>query len=76
MVVSDKKLSFLDLQDAYLELLEGKKNQDLFIGIPEDRVRTFIWYKFTKENRMVEYKLDGHAWEGKKAVKTGKKYNR
>ena len=76
MVVSDKKLSFLDLQDAYLELLEGKKNQDLFKDIPEDRVRTFIWYKFTKENRMVEYKLDGHAWEGEKAVKTGKTYNR
>lgn len=76
MIISDKKISFMDLQDTYKELLNGKKNPELFKNVPQNRVRKFIWYRFTKENHMVEYKLDGHAWEGEKAVKTGKKFNR
>jgi len=76
MIISDKRISFEDLQDTYKELLDGKKNQDLFKNIPQNRVRKFIWYRFTKENHMVEYKLDGPAWEGEKAVKTGRRFNR
>lgn len=76
MIISDKKISFIDLQDTFKELLDGKKNPDLFKNVPQNRVRKFIWYRFTKENHMVEYKLDGHAWEGEKAVKTGKEFNR
>ena len=76
MKVSDKKISFDDLQDAYKLLLSGKKNNDLFNNIPQDRVRKFIWYKYTKERHMVEYELNAHAWEGEKAVKTGREFNR
>ncbi|MBR5662658.1 MAG: sulfatase-like hydrolase/transferase [Bacilli bacterium] len=76
MIISDKKVSFLDLKEAYKELLNGKKSTDLFKDIAPDRIRTFIWYKFTKERKMVEYKLDGHAWNGEKAKKTGRKFNR
>ena len=76
MKVSDKKISFEDLQETYISLLDDKKNIDLFNNIPENRVRKFIWYQFTKENHMVEYELDAHAWEGEKATKTGKEFNR
>jgi hypothetical protein len=75
-VVSDKKVSQTDLMDAYKLLLDDKSSKDLFKNIPVDRVRTFIEYRFTKENHMTEYKLDGHAWESEKAVKTGREFNR
>lgn len=76
MPVSDKKLSQIDLMEAYSLLLNDKQSKDLFKDIPEDRVRVFIEYRFTKENHMTEYKLDGHAWESEKAVKTGREFNR
>lgn len=76
LILSDKKISYVDLNDAYKLLLDGNKSSDLFPNITGDRVRNIIWYEFRKENHMVEYKLDGHAWENKKLKKTGKEYNR
>lgn len=74
--VSNKKVSHLDLPDAYQELLNGKQAKELFLNIPDNRVRKLIWYEFRKENHMVEYELNGHAWETSKLKKTGKKFNR
>lgn len=74
--VSDKKVSHIDLVDAYIELLNNKKSHELFKNIPADRERTVIYYKFTKENHMVEYKTKGHAWENDKLIKTGREFNR
>lgn len=74
--VSNKKLSHLDLIDSYKDLLDNKKSSDLFKNIPDERTRKVIYYRFTKENHMVEYETKGHAWENDKLVKTGKTYNR
>ena len=74
--ISDKKVSHLDLSDAYLKLLDGEKARDLFQEFTSNRVRKLIWYVFRKENHMVEYTLDGHAWEVNKLKKTGKEFNR
>lgn len=76
MNVSDKKISHIDLMDAYMKLLEGNKSTDLFAEITADRVRTVIYYVFREEDHMVEYNLKGHAWENNTLVKTGKVYDR
>lgn len=76
MSTSNKKVSHLDLSDAYLKLLDGAKSKDLFLNISDNRVRKLIWYVFRKEDHMVEYTLDGHAWETNKLKKTGKEFNR
>lgn len=76
MNVSDKKLSHLDLVDGYIDLLNGKKSLDLFKNISNVRTRNFIYYAFTKENHMVEYVTDGHAWENDLVRKTGREFNR
>lgn len=76
MKVSDRKVSHLDLMEAYKLLLDDKKSNELFNNIPDERERTFIWYRYTKENHMVEYKTKGHAWEKDNQVKTGREFNR
>ena len=76
MNTSNKKVSHLDLADAYLKLLSGTMARQLFSDIKDDRVRLLNWYVFRKEDHMVEYKLDGHAWETNKLKKTGREYNR
>jgi len=76
MKVSDKKVSHIDLMDAYKDLLDDKKAGELFKNIPQERERTIIYYEFTKENHMIEYKTKGHAWENDKLHKTGRVFNR
>ncbi len=76
MNTNNNKVSHLDLADAYQKLLDGYKAKDLFLDIKDNRIRKVIWYVFRKEDHMVEYKLDGHAWETNKLKKTGKEYNR
>ena len=76
MKISDRKVSHLDLIEAYKILLDDKKSTELFKNIPDERERSFIWYKYTKENHMVEYKTKGHAWEKDNQVKTGREFNR
>ena len=76
MIISDKKLSHLDLIDSYTDLMNGKKSVDLFKNISNERKRTFIYYAFTKENNMIEYETNGHAWENELVRKTGKVYKR
>lgn len=76
MNISNKKVSHLDLADAYQKLLDGYKAKDLFLYIKDNRIRKVIWYVFRKEDHMVEYKLDGHAWETNKLKKTGREFNR
>lgn len=75
MVVSDKKVSYEDLNNSiYSDLLEGKKATELLPDITNNRVRRFIWYK--DYDKMQEQTLDGHAWETEKLMPTGVKYER
>ena len=76
MNISNKKVSHIDLIDAYKLLLDDKKSTDLFQNISNNRIRKIIYYVFKKEDHMIEYSLNGHAWENNKMVKTGKEYNR
>ena len=73
---SNKKISSLDYSDTIIELLNRKKTDELFLDLKENRERTFIWYKFLKENKMVEYVQKGNAWNEDTIKKTGIEYNR
>ena len=75
MQVSEKKVSYVDLNDTiYLDLLNGKQSTELLENVDDNRIRRFIWYKDYDE--MYEQTIDGHAWETEKLVNTGEEYKR
>ena len=75
MQVSDKKVSYVDLNESiYYDLLDGKKSTELLEDIDENRIRRFIWYRDYDD--MYEQTLDGHAWETEKLINTGNRYKR
>ena len=76
MLRSTKPISYTDLDSAYVDLLDGKKSYELFDGIEYPRERRVLWYKYTKENHMVEYMQTGKAWDKKTLKATGKEFNR
>ena len=76
MTISDKAISYTDLNDAYTDLLNGKKSNELFTNITDKRERRYLLYAFTKENHMVEYTQTGKAWDLNTLIKTGKEFNR
>ena len=76
MNISDKAISYTDLNDAYTDLLNGKKSNELFKDITDKRERRYLLYVYTKEDHMVEYTQTGKAWDLNTLVKTGKEFNR
>ena len=76
MIRSSKAVSYLDLDSAYVDLLDGKKSYELFDGLEYPKGRRVLWYKYTKENHMVEYMQMGKAWDEKTLKATGKEFNR
>ena len=75
MIVSDKKVSYEDLNSSiYYDLLDGLQSTELLKDIDDNRVRRFIWYKDYDD--MYEQTLDGHAWETDKLKNTGNRYKR
>lgn len=76
MNTSDKPISFADLTDAYLDLLDGKKSTELFSGISNKRTRRYLQYSYTREDHMVEYEQTGKAWDLDTLKKTGREFNR
>lgn len=71
MKISNKPIHFTDLNDLYKDLLEGKKNNELFKDIPNTRVRTYMEYNNGKDydGPMIEYETKGKAWEKDKLYK-------
>lgn len=73
--VSDKPVSYLDLPQAYIDLLDGKKSSELFAQIEYPRTRTVIWYEIYKEEHMVEYQTDGKATDWDMFRETGEVFD-
>lgn len=73
MLISDKQVSFADLNDAYKELMEEKKSSELFANVNNNRTRKYLLY-VNDEKNMVEYETKGKAWETDKMTKTGMEY--
>ena len=75
MNTSSVPLSYEDLQNAYLELLNEKKTEALFQNIDVNRTRRFINNLYTEE-RLIEYELVGNAGDKSNYKKTGREFNR
>lgn len=73
--VSDKKISYVDLQDAFINLADGKTSSEIFENLDNEE-RRYLYYVFTKENYITEMTLKGHAWELENLKETGRKFNR
>ena len=73
---STKPISYIDLQDAFEDLMDNKKSNELFSNIKDDRIRRHLVYQYKEENHMVEWETKGKAWETNKMYKTGKEFNR
>ena len=76
MNVSDKSISYIDLKDAYNDLIDNKKSTDLFSNITNKRTRKYLFYRYTEEDYMIEYETKDKAWETNKLHKTGNEYRR
>ncbi len=76
MIESKKQISYEDLAEAFVELLDGKNSEEIFKEVPEDgRVRRYIYNGFNHEEHMVEYELKGKAWDATALVETGREFN-
>ena len=76
VIISDKAISYEDINSALIELIDDKKSMELFENIPNMRKRKFLWYHFKKENSMIEYSTMGKANEINKFKKTGRIFER
>ena len=73
---SDVPVSHIDLMDAYMELLDGKKSGEIFRDTDPDRKRQVIWYEYRSEEHMVEYQLEGNRFERQDFRPTGRVFDR
>lgn len=78
LIESDLPVSHLDLMDAYMDLLDGKKGSEVFahIGRDENRKRKVIWYEYLKEDHMIEYELEGSPDDWSNFKPTGNVFDR
>lgn len=76
MTTSNKPISFVDLKDGFLDLINGKKSTQLFANISNNRVRRHMVDDFGTNKPMVEYETKDKAWETDKLYKTGRVFDR
>lgn len=68
----DAPISFEDLQDAYVKLLDGESGDHVFPWKEGDaRERRYLLYALRDKNHMYEYILDGHASDKANLHRTG-----
>ena len=72
MIVSDYPVSYMDLQQVFSDLINGRKSTELFADTLCGRERTVFLY----ENALpiIEYTTTGKAWEIEKFTPTGNEY--
>ena len=73
--VNSKPVSFADMQDAYINLLDGSKGSAVFDQISDVRNRKFVWYDIKDSSHMVEYEQTGWAGDMDTMVLTGQEFN-
>lgn len=76
MLESDRSVSYAELNNAFLELLDGKQSTELFTDLEPGRRRTVLWKRVAENDKQkVEYEIIGKAWEVDKYTPTGNVYN-
>jgi len=73
---SEIPVSFADLNEAYMQLLDGKIGEEVFENIDKNKKRRLIHYNFAEEDHMVEYEQTGKAWDDATLVLTGREFDR
>ena len=69
--VNKTPVSFADMQDAYLKLLDGEDSESLFDGLPKHRDRKFMWYDIKDSSQMTEYRQTGRSGDMETMVTAG-----
>lgn len=80
--ISEAPVSYEDMQDGFLALLDDKTGEDVFeVKEGDERLRTFYYTyfigqrrRFTKNDQFIEYQTDGHAYNDMNLKKTGMEY--
>lgn len=75
MPKSDRPVSYVDLQDAFCDLIDGKQSAELFAGLKQGRTRTVIYQTTKTVHHKVEYVTTGKAWELDRFAPTGNVYD-
>ena len=74
--VSEKQVSYVDLAEAFVRILNRKTSEELFADLPvEGRTRTFIHNGFKTEDHMIEYQTTDKAWNKDSLIPTGREFN-
>lgn len=77
MMISDAPVSFEDLQEAYVRLLNNSLSTDIFDNSEgSQRKRRFLYYVFEKDECIMEYMQTGHAFNDDTMNATGNVYMR
>ena len=77
MQISQAPISFEDLQEAYVRLLDGRRSDEVFDWKEGDaRERRFLRYSFLDDDHMQEYMQTGYASDMDTMIPTGREYNR
>ena len=75
--ISEAPISYEDLQEAYVRLLDGAQSDAVFDWKEGDtRERRFLEYAPGNEKHMVEYLQKGHAQDLTTMVPTGRVFDR
>lgn len=73
--ISKAPISYVDLQDAYVKLLDGKSSREIFEWEEGDeRERRYLFYTYEEEDYMIEYIQTGQAKKLETMVMTGNEY--
>lgn len=72
MLESDRPVSYMDLQEAFCDLIDGKQSTELFENLEPGRTRMWVTaYGVGRPGPDVIYNTTGKAWEFEKCIPTG-----
>lgn len=75
--VSDAPISYADLQEAFVKLLDGAGSDRIFDWKSGDRrERRYLFHEYLGEDHIVEYMQPGHAHDTEAMYETGNVYDR
>lgn len=72
--IDDSPVSFEDMQQAYIDLLEGVKGTDVFNSLPQVRNRRFLYYDIKNDKYIVEYEQSGKTGNMDTMILTGREF--
>lgn len=73
--ISQKKVSYVNLADAFIELSNSKSASELFENV-DNSIRRYFFYRVAKDYTMKEMEQTGFAWDTSTLVETGKVFER